>query len=185
MKKISALLVVIFLVVVISIGFSQAAKFKYVGASKCKLCHKGVKNGNIFEIWEKNEHAKAYATLATEESKEIAKKLGIKGDPQQAKECLVCHVTGYEAVADLKETSLTLEEGVSCEACHGPGSGYRSLKIMKDITAGKVKGADFGLIEADKKLCVTCHNPKSPTYREFKFEEAVKKIAHPLPKKSS
>jgi nitrate/TMAO reductase-like tetraheme cytochrome c subunit len=122
--------------------------------------------------------------LATEESKELAKKAGVKGDPQQAKECLSCHVTGYAAAADLKEASLTIEEGVSCEACHGPGSEYKSLKVMKDITAGKAKGADFGLVAPDKELCVKCHNTKSPTYKEFKFEEAAKKIAHPLPAKT-
>jgi hypothetical protein len=183
MKKISILMLVIFLVGVISIGFAQAPKFKYVGATKCKMCHKGEKNGNIFEIWEKNSHAKAYATLATEESKAIAQKAGIKGDPQQAKECLTCHVTGYDAAADLKDPSLTMEEGVSCEACHGPGSQYKSLKVMKDIAAGTVKGADVGLATPDKTLCVKCHNTKSPTFKEFKFEEAAKKIAHPLPKK--
>lgn len=185
MKKISIVMLVIFLVSVVSIGFAQAPKFKYVGVAKCKMCHKGEKNGNIFEIWQKNSHAKAYATLATDESKAIAQKAGIKGDPQQAKECLVCHVTGYEAAADLKDPSLTMEEGVSCEACHGPGSAYKGLKVMKDITAGKVKGADFGLIEPNKELCVTCHNTKSPTYKEFKFDEAVKQIAHPLPAKTN
>jgi len=76
-----------------------------------------------------------------------------------------------------------MEEGVSCEACHGPGSQYKSLKVMKDIAAGTVKGADVGLATPDKTLCVKCHNTKSPTFKEFKFEEAAKKIAHPLPKK--
>ena len=111
-----------------------------------------------------------------------AEKAGIKGDPQQAAECLVCHVTAYNAPAAQKEATLTMEEGVSCEACHGAGSEYKSMKVMKDITAGKAKRADFGLIAPDEAVCKTCHNPKSPTYKEFKFEEAVKKIAHPLPK---
>ena len=185
MKKISILVVVIFLVGIISIGFAQAPKFKYVGVAKCKMCHKGEKNGNIFEIWGTSSHAKAYAALATQESKDIAKECGVKGEPQQAKECLSCHVTGYEAAAELKDPSLTMEEGLSCETCHGPGSEYKSLKVMKDISAGTVKGADFGLAKPDKNLCIKCHNSKSPTYKEFKFEEAFKKIAHPLPTKTN
>jgi hypothetical protein len=184
MRKILGFLMIVALLCLFANGFAQDAKetFKYIGVKKCKMCHKGEKKGNIFEKWQERGHAKAYETLASDESKEIAKKLGIKADPQQAAECLVCHVTGYEAAADLKEATLTMEEGVSCEACHGPGSEYKSMKVMKDITAGKVKGADFGLIEPNNELCVTCHNPKSPTYKEFKFEEAAKLIAHPMPK---
>lgn len=190
MRKLAALLVITaFLVMSINL-FAQEAKkaeapkFKYVGVSKCKMCHKGEKNGNVFEKWEASSHAKAYATLATDQSKEIAKKAGVKGEPQQATECLACHVTGALSMAEQKEASLTLEEGISCEACHGAGSEYKSLKIMKDISADKVKLADFGLIEPTKEVCIKCHNSKSPTYKEFKFDEAVKLIAHPLPKSS-
>lgn len=183
-RTIVSLMVMLVLAMMVN-GVAQEAKktFKYVGVAKCKMCHKGEKNGNIFEIWEKSGHAKAFETLASDHSKEVAKKAGVTGDPQQAKECLSCHVTGYQAAADLKEASLTTAEGISCEACHGPGSEYKSMKVMKDLTAGTVKPADVGLIEPNAAVCVKCHNTKSPTYKEFKFEEAVKQIAHPLPKK--
>ncbi|MDZ7264716.1 MAG: cytochrome c family protein [candidate division KSB1 bacterium] len=185
MKRIMFFLTIMLVMAITLNGSAQDAKktFKYVGAAKCKMCHKGEKNGNIFEIWEKSTHAKAFETLASDHAKEVAKKAGVTGDPQQAKECLSCHVTGYNAAAALKEASLTNAEGVSCEACHGPGSEYKSMKVMKDLTAGTVKPADVGLIKPNAALCVKCHNTKSPTYKEFKFEEAVKAIAHPLPKK--
>ncbi len=190
MKRIIvSLIVVSFLVMMVTIALAQETKtaeaaktFKYIGAAKCKMCHKGEKKGNIFEKWQASKHATAYATLATEQSKEVAKKAGIQGDPQQAAQCLVCHVTAYSVPAEQKEATLTFEEGNSCEACHGPGSEYKSMKVMKDIYAGTAKGADFGLIEPNNEVCVTCHNPKSPTYKEFKYEVEVKNIAHPVPK---
>ncbi len=190
MKRIIASFVIIaFLVLMVTVAMAQETKtaaapktFKYVGVAKCKMCHKGEKHGNVFEIWEKSKHATAYATLATDHAKEVAIKAGIEGDPQQAAACLVCHVTAYSVAADLKEPTLTLAEGNSCEACHGPGSEYKSMKVMKDIYAGTAKGADFGLIEPTNEVCVTCHNTKSPTYKEFKFEVEVKNIAHPVPK---
>ncbi len=190
MKRLVALLVVTAVLCLMVNVFAQevekteAPTFKYIGAKKCKMCHKGEKKGNIFEKWQETKHPQAYATLATDQAKEVAKKAGVKGDPQQAAECLPCHVTAYDAPADQKETAFTLEEGVSCEACHGPGSEYKSLKIMKNIYEGTAKGADYGLVEPDKEVCGKCHNPKSPTYKEFKFEEAVKLIAHPLPKET-
>lgn len=188
-KNIVSFIVVSFLVMMVTMALAQETKtaettktFKYVGVAKCKMCHKGEKNGNVFEKWQASKHATAYATLATDHAKEVAKKAGIEGDPQQAPECLVCHVTAYSVAAEQKEATLTIEEGNSCEACHGPGSEYKGMKVMKDIYAGTVKGADFGLIEPNEAVCVTCHNPKSPTYKEFKFEVEVKNIAHPVPK---
>jgi len=146
------------------------------------MCHKGVKKGEIFEKWEKSGHAKAFATLASDEAIKIAKEKGVKGDPSQAAECLVCHVTGYGAAANQKTETLTMAEGVSCEACHGPGSEYKSLKVMKGIFDGTMKGADYGLIEPDETVCTTCHYPKSPTYKEFKYDIMSKEIALPVPK---
>ena len=188
MRKLATLSIIMVICTMIVFAFAQeakktdASKFKYVGASKCKICHMGAKHGNIYEKWQESKHSKAYATLATDQAKEVAVKAGVKGDPQQAPECLTCHVTGYKAAADQKDATYSLEEGVTCEACHGPGSAYKSMKVMKDITAGTVKGAEFGLVMPTNEVCVTCHNPKSPTYKEFKFAEAVKLIAHPLPK---
>jgi len=154
MRKFIILVTIISVLCMMSAGFAQEAKsskFQYIGVKKCKMCHKGEKKGNIFEKWQQRGHANAYAQLASEKSKEVAKKAGVKGDPQQAKQCLSCHITGYLASADQKTETLTMEEGVSCEACHGAGSGYKSLKIMKDLNAGKLKGADYGLVNLSEK----------------------------------
>jgi hypothetical protein len=32
-----------------------------------------------------------------------------------------------------------------------------------------------------EKLCKTCHNEESPTFKEFNFAEMWAKIAHPVP----
>ncbi len=161
---------------------NAAGDFKYIGVSKCKMCHKTAKSGDQFTKWSNEGHSKAYATLATPEAKEVAQKAGVTGDPQKSEKCLKCHVTAFDAPATAKEASLTLQEGISCEACHGPGSAYKSNAVMKAVYAGTKKGAEVGLIEPTKEVCIKCHNPESPTYKPFKFEEAVKKILHPVPK---
>ncbi len=153
---------------------------KYIGANKCKMCHKSDKKGDQYNIWAKGLHAKAYETLANEHSKEIAAKMGIK-DPQKAPECLKCHVTAYSVDASLKEKTLKMEEGVSCESCHGPGSEYKSMSVMKDIALGKTDGTDKGYHHITAETCTQCHNSESPTFKGFVFEEKVKKIAHPMP----
>lgn len=158
----------------------EAKPAKYVGVAMCKACHNTTKSGKQFSIWQESAHAKAYETLASDEAKAIAKKMGIE-DPQKSEKCLQCHTTGFGVDAKLKGPKLTLEEGVSCEACHGPGSNYRSMRVMKELWAGKVKPESVGLVMPDEKTCTGCHNEKSPTFKGFKYEEMVKKIAHPVP----
>jgi hypothetical protein len=156
--------------------------FTYVGYKKCKPCHLGKKIGAQSKVWEGGSHAKAYAELASEHSLKVAKELKLEEDPQKSAECLPCHVTAYGVPDSLKHERLTYEEGVSCEACHGPGSDYWSNTVMKALRAGTQDPKEVGLWKPNEELCVTCHNKKSPTYKPFKFEEAVKAIAHPYPK---
>jgi hypothetical protein len=113
--------------------------------------------------------------------KKIAEEKGI-ADPQKAAECLNCHVTAYGVEKSLLEKGYVMENGVTCETCHGPGSEYNPMKIMKQITAGEVNGADYGLLNPNKENCVSCHNEKSPTFKGFDFEKYVAQIAHPTPK---
>lgn len=155
-------------------------KFKYVGVKKCKMCHMSSKKGAQYKVWDKNKHSKAYETLASAESKKIAEEMGID-DPQKSDKCLKCHVTAYSADAQFKESSWSMEDGVGCESCHGPGSEYKGMKEMKNLSADKITPESVGLIMPTKELCVECHNEESPTYKEFKFEEMYKKVAHPMP----
>jgi cytochrome c peroxidase len=98
--------------------------------------------------------------------------------------CLKCHTTGYGLANARFEKGFDVADGVQCEACHGPGSEYKSMKTMKDreasVAAGLVVFADDAAIEAK---CKTCHNEESPTYKEFKFAEMYEKIKHNIPEK--
>jgi hypothetical protein len=160
--------------------FAQA---QYVGVEACGKCHKRETTGNQLGKWQESKHSKAFATLATPEAKKIAAAKGIT-DPQKDAKCLKCHVTAATAAQIAKpavegEKTFVAEDGVQCETCHGPGSQYKARKIMKDKTAAVAAG----LIVPDEKLCKTCHNPESPSHKEFNFAEMKKKIDHTNPNK--
>lgn len=179
----SILLTMLFTLSLCSLILAQDKKeFEYTGVKACKPCHFTSKSGAQYKIWEDGPHAKAYATLGTPEAKKIAKEKGIE-DPQKADACLKCHVTAFGVPDKLKSKRLTMEEGVGCEACHGPGSEYKGRKVMIDLYEGKLKAADYGLIKpVTEEVCVSCHNDENPTFKEFDFEEMAAKIAHPVPK---
>jgi len=183
MKTLRTVFIIVFAgLIVLSMSlWAQDKKAQYIGADKCKMCHKSANKGEQFVKWQNGPHAKTYATLATDHSKEVAKKAGVEGDPQKAPQCLICHVTGYEAPAEAKAETYTLEDGVGCEACHGPGSLYKSMNIMKALRAGTQDAKAVAFIKGDEKTCLTCHNEESPTYKPFKFEEKWAEIAHPIP----
>ena len=153
---------------------------EFIGASKCKTCHRKPEDGEQYPKWEAGPHAGAYATLGTEKAKELASAQGID-NPQTADACLSCHVTGHGAAAELLGTKYSVEEGVGCESCHGAGGNYYKKKTMQSITSGEIEGASVGLVTPTEETCVTCHNEESPTFKGFDFAEYSAKIAHPIP----
>ena len=150
-----------------------------VGAPKCKSCHK-TKTGDQWKIWTESKHAGAFATLASEAALKIAAEKGL-GNPQEEAACLKCHTTGgflgEEVVVNAKGKYVP-DEGVGCESCHGPGSDYKSKKVMADPAAAKAAGM---LREKTEAACTKCHNDSSPTFKGFEFEERWAEIAHPIP----
>ena len=69
--------------------------------------------------------------------------------------------------------TYSVHEGVSCEACHGPGSTYSPEPVMKD----KAAAAAAGLKKVTAETCQSCH--VNAHGKPFDYELAVKQIAHP------
>lgn len=171
-------LLTIFLLPVTSI-LSQSDNI-YVGAETCGMCHKTEKQGSQLSIWQNSDHAKAFETLKTDTANQIAKGKGFLTPASETWECLKCHVTGYNLDATMLGKKFKIEDGVQCETCHGAGSAYKDMKIMKD----KKLAIENGLIVRDKpeEFCISCHNNESPTFVKMDFNEAWEKIKHNIPK---
>ncbi len=142
---------------------TAAAAPKYVGITACKMCHTGEAKGKIYETWLATPHAKAFENLGAENQKNEA--------------CLGCHTTGHGKAMAAGKTAADFQ-GVQCEACHGPGSDYKSLTVMKN----KDEAMKKGLIIPTEKNCLECHGGPFPQgHKEvpkFDFATMVKKIEH-------
>ncbi|MBS1516751.1 MAG: cytochrome C554 [Bacteroidetes bacterium] len=159
-----------------------AGDFKYVGVDKCAgACHKGESKGNQLEIWKDSKHAQAYNTLLSAVSDSIAKAWGSGTSAAETPQCLKCHVLGKDIVESELTETFDKTQGVQCETCHGAGSEYKKLSIMKDKNAAIENGL---IIPPDNEaFCKGCHNSESPFYKEFNYEENWAKIKHPAPEK--
>ncbi|HVX66748.1 MAG TPA: multiheme c-type cytochrome [Bryobacteraceae bacterium] len=143
-----------------------ASTHQYVGPDACGTCHKGEKFGHQYSVWKMGPHARAWSVLSTPAAYEQAAKKGITGDPQSAPECLKCHTTGY---GGNHAATSTIDDGVTCEACHGPGSDYMPEAVMHD----KPAAMKAGLLPVTKQTCMTCHD------KTFDVAAKMKLIAHP------
>ncbi len=69
-----------------------------------------------------------------------------------ADKCKMCHKVEYESWAASAHATSTPK--LDCESCHGPGSEYKTMAIMKD--PDKAKAA--GLVIPGKSFCTaSCH----------------------------
>jgi len=161
----------------------------YVGTKTCGMCHKKEADGNQLGVWQAGPHAKAIETLGTDEAKAVAAKQDIADATKDGK-CLNCHSTAYNLTEEVQTEKVTVEDGVSCESCHGPGKNYKSKKVMED----KEKSIAAGMVSPATESCTLCHNDKSPTWNPeryttkdgekvgFDVEQAAEKVKHPKPK---
>ncbi len=173
MKKVLFVFTVVMLALTLSYLFGQTPT--YVGAAKCKICHQTEKQGQQYPIWEKSSHSQAAAVLSTDKAKPIAQQAGVQ-DPTTDSKCLKCHSPLFEKAPEIKG------EGVTCEVCHGPGSEYKKLAVMKS----KDESVKNGLIflanpDAIKTWCLTCHEKGHD--KPFDFAAAWEKIKHTVPAK--
>lgn len=69
----------------------------------------------------------------------------LPGQPQHFLECGSCHTTGYYSEVAGSEAGWQ-EDGVACEACHGPGRKHAESQLTEDI-----------VVNATTKFCEQCH----------------------------
>lgn len=142
----------------------------YVGAPSCASsnCHGNTRPRRVFDVLQ-NEHftwykgkdahySKAYPALFGERSAAIARNLRLPEAPSASRLCLDCHA--FVVPPERQARRLEIEDGISCEACHGPASGWLEGHTAEDwsheqsVAAGMT---DLRNLEVRAGLCLSCH----------------------------
>lgn len=153
-----------------SIPSSGVGKYNGPGGCAASNCHGSVKPKNLpgirisqneFSIWaSQDKHARAYGVLSNPVSIRMGKILKIE-QPNKSGKCLVCHAL-YVA-AELRATTFQLDDGVSCENCHGPAVGWlgpHTAESWQHLSPGEK--SKYGMYDthdlvARSEKCVSCH----------------------------
>ncbi len=179
--SISVLFIILFMIMSNSIPIKSQSEPKYVGVTTCVgACHKTEAQGSQLSIWQNSKHSQAFKDLQTPVADSIATSKGFKTAAAETPECLKCHVLGKDMSPSEFEDTFDKTQGVQCETCHGPGSEYKKLSVMKD----KSKAMEMGLVVHTEKeaFCTHCHNSESPTFKGFSYDSYWEKIKHSKPK---
>jgi Cytochrome c554 and c-prime len=147
---------------------------KYTGPGSCAStsCHGSVtpraENDvlqNEYSTWiVKDKHAQSYKALTGNIGERMAGILGL-GKAETAPQCLACHA--LNPPAEERSRTFDVSEGVSCESCHGPASGWlgphteRDWTHQKSVALGMVDTRD--LVKRTEK-CLSCHLGNAEKY---------------------
>jgi hypothetical protein len=153
----------------------------FVGAESCKLCH-----FKQHRSWAKTKMARAFEALKPGQAAEAKTTAGL--DPQadftRDAKCLACHVSAYgkpggypdvgHAWTPEETARARLLEGVTCEACHGPGSQYGPYKSDHEAYKRADLVALGAAIPVQAETCTPCHAKECPTMGEdYAFDPAA------------
>ena len=149
---------------------AQGGSRTYEGVATCagSTCHgRAEGNGEVVrqdEIasWQEpssatGAHSRSYAVLASPRGKAIAASLGI-GAATSAPQCLGCHATYVPE--SRRGARFHTSDGVGCESCHGPASGWLTTHYAKPAT--HAQNVANGLVPLDSpqaraRVCLDCH----------------------------
>jgi hypothetical protein len=149
-------------------ALAQAGGATFVGVASCggTTCHgRSEGDGPVVRqdeimLWQDpssaaGAHSRAYAVLSDPRSQVIAQRLGI-GEASSAEMCLGCHATP----ADARGARFQLADGVGCESCHGPASGWLSSHYA--VGGTHANNVSRGLVplenpRARAAVCLDCH----------------------------
>jgi len=124
----------------------------YAGVEECAYCHK-----EEVAFWRKSHHAQAWKTL-TDLGKELSR------------ECIGCHLTGWEEPGGATLAKNELLRDVQCEVCHGPAS--------KHVDAdGKEKPSSLVLAPPKARCENACHTPEHSD--TFQYEAYLRDMTGP------
>ena len=144
------------------------ASARYEGVASCagSTCHgRAEGNGAVvrqdeLRLWQEpssrgGAHSRAYLALVSPRGERIASSLGL-GAAERAPACLGCHATP----AGQRGDRFQITDGVGCEGCHGPASGWIASHYAVGAShsgnvAGGLAALDVPAVRAS--VCLDCH----------------------------
>ena len=165
MKRMTILLL---LIAVGAVAQPASVPGHYEGVASCvnSGCHGSTEPFNTTRILQNeyytwlnsDRHAQAYNILFNDRSARVARNMRLKGKAYQEAVCLDCHTTNVPS--RLVSGKIDIEDGIQCEACHGPAGGWRAEHTQAGWTHEQsvARGmTDLRSLPIRASGCLSCH----------------------------
>lgn len=139
-------------------GFSN-----FVGRAVCLSCHADGQGAAPCKLRDIPRHATSYQALQRPHARDIAALSGVHVSPKESPVCLDCHATGADEGPRWWENTFEIDDGVQCEACHGPGSVH--VAAARAGRPSVVVGNRRVIERSDRWRCASCHM-EMPSHQE-------------------
>ena len=141
---------------------------KYIGPGSCAAtsCHGSVRPvagsrilQSEYSTWIlKDKHSRAFQALTSEGGERMARILKLGARAEDSPKCLACHA--LYTVPEQRGRPFEISEGVSCENCHGPASGWLGAHTTRDWA--HEKSVALGMYDTRDVIrrtekCLNCH----------------------------
>ena len=151
---------------------------QYKGSASCQSCHDvspakptAFPNAKDFirldewTIWNADDkHSIAFSNLKTERGQQMATYLHVKDVTKPEVGCIGCHSASASELKNRVEgTAYQPSEGVSCENCHGPFSGWLAphlepaFRTLSTAEWTKLGFIDLRSPQGKAEKCLSCH----------------------------
>ena len=162
------------------------AQYTTLGPGSCggdkSTCHASEFKNQV------DKHKNSLDDMTSDDAKKYAENSGVGAANilKGTSKCMSCHSTAIANKGDAE-----VEDGVSCESCHGPGSEYRD--VHKDIpkekggydNAVKTGMVDLRKFDVRAATCVRCHLTTDqkilasghPSGLKFKYSNQMKSVS--------
>jgi len=140
---------------------------QYTGPGSCSSssCHGSVKPRTETPVWQneysvwvlKDKHARAFSALSGPVAVRMAQILHLPR-ADTAPKCLACHA--LDVPPEKRAHTFELGDGVGCENCHGPASGWLGEHTTRNWTHEQslARGmSDLRDLAKRSEKCLTCH----------------------------
>ena len=151
----------------------QAGPFHFVGVNECVLCHSNPNLKNdwisivVTETWSKDVHSRSHLALAAENKLTAKIEATLKIKAGENRNCVACHTKGSQEPLVPEDDEFLKREiihnGISCETCHGAGSGYLEHHRKPEWRfKSSIEKEQLGMIDLRNPLlkaenCLSCH----------------------------
>jgi hypothetical protein len=140
---------------------------------------------NEYLLWSTlDPHVRAWEVLLDERSLVIGRNLGLSAPPSASRRCTTCHVLSPPPGTVAPGTRLAVEDGISCEACHGPAGGWLGSHDEEGFSAATADATAAGMTDlgdpaARAGVCLSCHLGEGPRGGGKSVDHLLLAAGHP------